>query len=341
MNITRGKKDSAQKVVVYGQEGVGKSSLASQFPNPLFIDTEGSTGNLDVARLDKPSSWTMLNNQIAWVKANPNVCQTLIIDTIDWAERLCIESVCAQHNKKGIEDFGYGNGYTYVAEEFGRLLNKLQDLIDIGINIVLTAHAQIRKFEQPDEMGAYDRWELKLGKKTTGQTAPLVKEWADMILFCAYKTYVVSDDKTNKKKAQGGQRMMYTEHHPAWDAKNRHGLPSELPLNYEAIAHIFNKKVAEQPVAKQVVEQPKEETVIEEKPTEINSKLPKALIDLMTQNNVTENEIKFSVAVKGYYPEDTAIENYDPAFIEGVLISAWDQVYAMILENRNLPFEIK
>lgn len=368
MNITRGKKDSAQKVVIYGQEGVGKSTLSSEFPEPLYIDTEGSTGNLDVARLDKPTSWTMLINQINWVKANPTVCKTLVIDTVDWAERLCIESVCAQHQKKGIEDFGYGNGYTYVAEEFGRLLNLLQDLIDVGINIVLTAHAQIRKFEQPDEMGAYDRWELKLGKKTTGQTAPLVKEWADMILFCAYKTYVVSDDKSNKKKARGGQRVMYTEHHPAWDAKNRHGLPPELPLNFTSIAHIFSKQstVAPQPqnvpptqTAQPAVQQVSsaQQEVVEEPPSQevqpaqstvpnaetttsppLNPNIPKALRDLMEQHQVSEEDLKFTVSLKGYYPKDTDIVNYDPAFIEGVLVGAWPQVYAMVVENRTLPF---
>ena len=132
MNITRGVQARAQKTVIYGPEGVGKSQLASQFPEPLFIDTEGSTGNMDVSRLDKPTSWTMLMNQIAFVKSNPTVCKSLVIDTIDWAERLCIEHICASHNKKGIEDFGYGNGYTYVSEEFGRLLNRLQELVDIG-----------------------------------------------------------------------------------------------------------------------------------------------------------------------------------------------------------------
>ena len=102
---------------------------------------------------------------------------------------LCIESVLQAHGKKGIEDFGYGNGYTYVAEEWGRFLNLLQDVIDVAnINVVLTAHAIIRKFEQPNEMGSYDRYELKLGKKTTAQTAPLTKEWADMVLFANYRT---------------------------------------------------------------------------------------------------------------------------------------------------------
>lgn len=246
MKITKGKRARAQKVVIYGTEGIGKSSLASQFPEPLFIDTEGSTDNMDVARLDKPTSWIMLNNQIAFIKANPTVCKTLVIDTIDWAESLCVDNLCAMHGKKGIEDFGYGNGYVYAKEEMGRFLNKLQDLIEIGINVVLTAHAQIRKFELPDEMGSYDKYELKLGKKTSSQTAPLVKEWADLLLFCNYKTYLISQEKSTKKKAQGNQRVMYTEHNPAWDAKNRHGLPSELPLDYNSIAHIFKTEEKEE-----------------------------------------------------------------------------------------------
>lgn len=246
MKIIKGKRARAQKVVIYGTEGIGKSSLASQFPEPLFIDTEGSTDNMDVARLDKPTSWIMLNNQIAFIKANPTVCKTLVIDTIDWAESLCVDNLCAMHGKKGIEDFGYGNGYVYAKEEMGRFLNKLQDLIEIGINVVLTAHAQIRKFELPDEMGSYDKYELKLGKKTSSQTAPLVKEWADLLLFCNYKTYLISQEKSTKKKAQGNQRVMYTEHNPAWDAKNRHGLPSELPLDYNSIAHIFKTEVKEE-----------------------------------------------------------------------------------------------
>lgn len=199
MQITKGKRARAQKVVVYGPEGIGKSTFAAQFPEPLFIDTEGSTDNMDVSRLDKPSSYTMLKNEIAWVKANPTVCKTLVIDTIDWAESLIVDDICALHQKKGIEDFGYGNGYVYVKEELGRFLNSLSELVDLGINIVLTAHAQIRKFEHPDEMGSYDRWELKLGKKTSSQTAPLVKEWADMVLFANYKTVVMTADNKKKK----------------------------------------------------------------------------------------------------------------------------------------------
>lgn len=375
MQITKGKRARAQKVVVYGPEGIGKSTFAAQFPEPLFIDTEGSTDNMDVSRLDKPSSYTMLKNEIAWVKANPTVCKTLVIDTIDWAESLVIADVCAQHSKKGIEDFGWGNGYTYTKEEMGRLLNQLGELVDLGINVVLTAHAQMRKFEQPDEMGSYDRWELKLGKKTSSQTAPLVKEWADMVLFANYKTVVMTADN-GKKKATGGQRVLYTQHHPAWDAKNRHGLPEEMPFDYAGIAHIFNqaqpqpasqpqqtapeptpqapaqeqtptaeKQPQVQPQAQETPQQPSQapESLTQPAPErqpyqEPNLALPQGLRDLMIQNQVTELEVQKAVAQKGYYPEDTPVIMYDPGFIDGVLIGAWDQVFSMIKDNRILPF---
>ena len=60
LNITKGVVKKAQKCVIYGPEGIGKSTFAAQFPEPLFIDTEGSTNHMDVMRLPKPSSWTML-----------------------------------------------------------------------------------------------------------------------------------------------------------------------------------------------------------------------------------------------------------------------------------------
>lgn len=242
MEITRGKIQKAKKVVVYGPEGIGKSTFASQFPDPVFIDTEGSTAAMDVARLPRPTSWNMLLKEVEYIKSHPETCRTLVIDTIDWAEQLCVDHICSIHNKKGIEDFGYGNGYVYTKEEFGRFLNRLSDVIEVGVNIVLTAHAQLRKFEQPDELGAYDRWELKLGKKTQSQTSPLVKEWADMLLFCNYKTYSVATDKDGKKhKAQGGKRVMYTSHHPCWDAKNRYGLPEMCDFDYQVIKGILEE----------------------------------------------------------------------------------------------------
>lgn len=359
--VISGKIEKAKKVVAYGPEGVGKSSFASQFPNPIFIDTEGSTTELNVTRLPRPSSWTMLLQQVDWIKSKNH--KTLIIDTIDWAEMLCIQHVCATHNKTGIEAFGYGQGYIYVAEEFGRFLNKLSDVIEVGINVVLTAHSHVVKFEQPDEMGAYDRYQLKLGQKTGSRTAALVKEWADMVLFMNYKTFsVATDDKGKKHKAQGGVRTIYATHHPAWDAKNRHGLPDEFPLDYSYIAHIFNNgpeqpiNEPQQPAQEQTaqntqlqqpgqnVEQPAAQEapplVDEGQAPQLDPSIPQSLRDLMAQNSVSEEEIQAVVSQKGYYPLETPITNYDPGFIEGVLVSAWQQVYGMVVDFReSLPFK--
>ncbi|MBR1382307.1 MAG: ATP-binding protein [Ruminococcus sp.] len=351
--ITSGKIQGAQKVVIYGPEGIGKSTFASQFPDPIFIDTEGSTKEMDVRRLPKPTSWEMLKNEITEV-ARTKPCKTLVIDTIDWAEQLCIISICNIHKKSGIEDFGYGNGYVYEKEEFGRFLNLLGEVVDAGINVVLTAHAQMRKFEQPDELGAYDRWELKLGKKTSSQTAPLVKEWADMVLFANYKTYAVQVDEKGKKfKAQGGERRMYTAHHTCWDAKNRQGLEPELPFEYSTIAHVFEtgtyskttaaKPDKDNPVVRKSYSQPEEVSeAYEDTPAkaELNvpEDLPKALKDLMRANNVDESDIRLAVSMKGHFTFDTPMTNYPPDYIDGVLIGAWDQVYAMIKENQKVPF---
>ncbi len=115
-------------------------------------------------------------------------------------------------------------------------------------------------------MGAYDRWELKLGKKTSSQTSPLIKEWADMLLFANYKTIsVATDDKGKKFKAQGGTRVMYTAHHACWDAKNRYGLPEEVPFEYSSIAHIIeerpsNRQTRKETVSEQSIPEPEEET---------------------------------------------------------------------------------
>lgn len=351
MQVIKGKVKKAKKVTIYGPEGIGKSSLSGKFPRPIFIDTEGSTTEMDVDRLPKPTSWEMLKQQVQWVKQQgPSQYGTLVIDTVDWAEMLCVESICSQHDKKGVEDFGYGKGYIFVAEEFGRFLNLLTDVIESGIHVVLTAHSQIVKFEQPDEMGAYDRYQLKLGQKTGSRTAALVKEWSDMVLFINYKTLSVAvDDKGKKHKAQGGSRTVYTTHHPAWDAKNRHGLPDEFPLDYSYIAHIFaDVAPPAQSNTQQVMVTPPVQNVTpsvappEAPPSTVPadiSEIPKALRDLMVEHSVTDYEIQVVVGQRGYYPADTPITNYAPNFITGVLVSAWPKVFESILKNRSkVPF---
>lgn len=233
--VTSGAIPAPVKVVLYGPEGIGKSTFASRFPDPVFIDTEGGTKRLNVARLPAPTSWQMLMDEVAEVARGSVPCGTLVIDTADWAEKLCMEGVCAKYKVNSIEAFNYGKGYTYAKEEFAHLLDALEEVLAAGKHVVVTAHAQISRFEQPDAVGSYDRWTMKTSK----QVAPLLREWCDMLLFANYKTIVEKSGTSQnaRNKASGGKRMLYTTHNPCWDAKNRFGLPDEVPFEFASIAH--------------------------------------------------------------------------------------------------------
>lgn len=349
-NITSGPTATAQKVVLYGVEGIGKSTFASQFPNSVFIDTEGSTSNMNVQRLDNPNSWQMLLDEVNYVKQS-RICSTLIIDTADWAETLANKHVIARNGITSIEDLGYGKGYIMVGEEFGKLLNLLSDLIDIGINVVITAHADIKKFEKPDELGKFDRYQLKLSK----QCAPLLKEWADVVLFANYETTVITDSKTKSKVATGGQRVMYTTHHPAWDAKNRHGLSDKLPFDFGTIAHIFNTTPTVQPVQPPIEPEQTELLPINQAnttqpvaaaqpeqpapnfgrdPIVIDPGIDPQLAQLMTANGVTEDEVKAVVVEKGFMPAEVSVKDYPSDLVQGGLVAQWANIFAQITAKR-------
>ena len=232
MKITKGKQQRAQRVVLYGVESVGKSTFAAQFPNPLFLDIEQGTSHLNVDRCDI-SSWKQLTESLAEAKVTDY--QTIVIDSADWAERLCVEDLLASSKKTSIEDFGFGKGWVMVAERMSRMLASIDTLIDAGKNVVLIAHSKIVRFEAPDALAAYDRYELKLSK----QSSPLLKEFADELWFLRFKTKV-STSETGKGKGIGGkERILLTTHSAAYDAKTRSGLAEELPLEWASVSHLF------------------------------------------------------------------------------------------------------
>ena len=352
LNITRGLIPKAQKVVVYGPEGIGKTLFASQFPDPLFIDTEGSTKSYDLARTADPQSWTALMQQVQDVKRE-RPCQTLVIDTADWAECLCIAHVCSKNSMTSIEDAGYGRGYTFVVEEFCKLLDLLTDVTEAGINVVLTAHAAIRKFEQPDEAASYNRWALALVDAQKMSNAAKVKEWADAVLFVNYQTYVevVGEGKGAKGKAVGGQkRVMYAQHHACWDAKNRWGLPAEAPFDYAQIAPFIPACTnMAQPYTNDAQTCTNTAPAITSAPamvTESPSAAPQTLPDwwmpalqLMAPDGITPDEVVAMAARKGFFTIDTPPANLPKEFIEGCLIAQWDKCRDNILDARPVPFD--
>lgn len=368
--ILEGRVQKAIKTVIYGPEGIGKTTIAAQFPDPLFIDTEGSTNQIDVKRLKAPTSFAELLQMIDWI-VHTKPCSTLIIDTVDWAERLATNEVLGENNWQSMESVGFGKSYQHLYEKIGRLLDRLSNVIEADINVVLIGHAKVEKFDDPGEMGSYDRWQLKL--RSTGKTdnSTLVKEWADMVLFVNYKVIAVKADENGKSyRGQGGKRTMYANHHPSFDAKNRFGLPDEMPMDYVQIGHVIPNLIQQRPVTEPVQQQasvqpttqleqskpdPFADQAIEQTPEQVadtkakvddafglshNPALPKALTDLMDANDVSDDEIRGVMGVRGHFPIDTPFENIaasTPEYFQGGLASNWDGVMQVVTQIRENP----
>jgi hypothetical protein len=234
LNIVTGKLQRAQRVCFYGVESVGKTTLAAKMPQPVFLDVEKGTAHLDVPR-QEIGSWAELLEVVRELASGSYGYKTVVLDSIDWAERLCIDDLKAEKKIKSLEEIPYGKGFTMASERMARFLNDLDRLIDAGIHVVLIGHAQVKRVEPPDQVQAYDRYELKLIK----QTGPLVKEWVDHLFFLNFKTRIVESESGRAKGRGGKERVLFTTHAAAYDAKTRSELADELPLEYSSISSLF------------------------------------------------------------------------------------------------------
>lgn len=228
--IKRGSGTKAFRFVIAGPEGIGKSTIASKAPKPLFISAEDGLTGLDHVERFVPSSLTDLHGLLdALIGECPY--QSLVVDTTDWLERFIGQQVCARDNKSGIEDYGYGKGYVILEEELVKILQKLDSIRQKhGVNIILLSHVQIKNFVDP-RGPAYDRYEMKGHKRLTG----VLREWPDACLFCVFDVHKMKEKGTTREKAIGGERIMHTTWSPAWDAKNRLNLPETLPMEWDAL----------------------------------------------------------------------------------------------------------
>lgn len=348
-DITVGPRRRALKMVAYGPEGIGKSTLAAAMPSPLFIDCEGGTDQLDVARMPTPTSWQMLLEEVRSVRdeAAAHTFGTLVIDTVDAAERLCTEAVVGSDaDKKSIEDWGYGKGYVLVKERFSELVGLLSEVVAAGVNVVLLGHAILSKVERPEEASAYDKWSMKLIDTKRVSDAALVKEWADMVLFLDYKVYVSKDDRSGKVTAAGRRRVVKTTHDATYDAKNRFGLPDEMPLD-EGTYRTLAALLAPAPAATVATEEgtasfPESPAADGEEPCLLDptagwpdSMAP--LADLMAADGVAEAELRAAVAATGNFPAECDPTAYPPEFVS-YLCDHWAGVTAKVAELRKTPF---
>lgn len=327
MQIITGKQPKPLKVLVYGPEGVGKSSLAKDFPKPVFIDVEGGTSRLDVARTPRPNTWAEFIRILTDLAKDTMGFETIVVDTADWAEKLAIKQVCAENGYKAMGgNNDYGASYNHLAALWSSLLNQLEaDFIETGkANVVFLAHSTTKKFELPEEEGQFDRYQLDLEKKV----APLLKAWSDMILFVNYKTIVNIDEKAKTAKGAGGtRRVMFAEHTAAFDAKNRDGLPREMDLSFASLAKCFHvTKAAPVPVpmpAPTPTPAPEPAST-----TEVPALSPqhRAFQKLLETSGVTYSDVLGVLVAKRRYPEGTPMENIDPQFIDGFICPHWEKI---------------
>ena len=329
--LTEGPQPRAQRLLIYGPEGIGKTTMASQMPNPVFVDVEDGSGHLYVRRMPVPPSWDVLMDECRSIAESPEDCMTIVVDSADAAERLCWQKVCQRAKKDSIEAWGYGKGYVVAAEEYRKLLEVLDTCIAAGVNVVLIAHSQMRKFERPDEAGAYDRFEVKLNK----HVAAMTKEWADAVLFLDYETFV-SVDEQGKGKATGGKRVIRTSHNVSWDAKNRWGLPDRLELDDDGIAQVRQfLSVGDAPKSEPVA---KPEPKPEKQPRRPSSAkgIPKRLQPLFAlteRDGINPEEVKAVMVVKGKRDREQAILDWEEPFIEWV-VNNWARVTELVSEQR-------
>lgn len=221
-------KNHPRRVLLYGPEGIGKSTFAMGAPKPIFLCPEDGTAQLDIARFPEPHSWSDVHEAIDACKRDEHPYETLVVDTLDWIEPLVWESICKRDGKRNIEDYGYGKGYVAALDEWRKLVHALDGLRAAKrMNVVLLAHSLVKTFKNP-EGEDYDRYNLKIHEKAAG----LFKEWVDACLFANYETFVDKSGGGRAKGIAGGARVVHTERRAAWDAKNRYGLPEQLPLSW-------------------------------------------------------------------------------------------------------------
>lgn len=235
-NIQSGRVRKPPRTLLYGVEGVGKTTWAAGAPSPILLPVEDGSHHIDVARLPRPVSFDDILLAQRLLREGEHEYKTLVVDTLDAIEPLIWQAVIAQANAGGrgpvrtIEEVGggYGKGYVAALDLWRRWLRSLE-LLETrrDMQIVVLAHAHVKTQKNPGG-DDYDRHMIKVNDKA----AAAVREWADDVLFACFEVQTRKGKGFGKAKAVGGQRIVYTSTSPVFEAKNRSGLPASMPLDF-------------------------------------------------------------------------------------------------------------
>ena len=217
--------DKPLRVLIYGNAGIGKSTLGASAPSPIFLCAEDGVSHLDVPRFPAPETWKDVFDAIKVLTHEDHNYKTLVIDTLDWLEPLCWQHVCKAAGKPDIESFGYGKGYVAAVDAWRLLLGRLELLQSKrGMHLVLLGHAVARDHRDP-ELDAWKRWSPKLHQAS----ADLICEWCDGVFYATHLAFAKKDGP-KVRGVSTGERVLHTEWTAGHVAKNRWAMPSVLPL---------------------------------------------------------------------------------------------------------------
>ena len=229
--IQKGKRQMPPRLLIYGIEGIGKSTLAAQSPHPIFISTEDGIDRIDCDSFPLCRSYEEMLADIKSLKEEKHDYQTLVIDSLDWAEKLVFAHVCKQFGAKNIEkaDGGYQRGYEHALSYWDQMIDTMRPLREEkGMITILLAHAKIEKHNDP-ESAEFDRFSPKLHKKANA----LWSEWCDAILLATREFGAARGEKS------GGKRILRCIPSATCSAKNRYNLPEIMPLEWSPLMEYF------------------------------------------------------------------------------------------------------
>ena len=247
--IQNGKEARPPRIMLYGQEGVGKSTYGANSPKSIFIQTEDGLGEIECSKFPLAKTLADVHASLTALQQEKHEFQTVVVDSLDWAERLIFDEVCREFGVKSIEkaDGGYARGYVHALTHWRKIISSLERLRnEKSMACILIAHAKIERFEDP-ESSAYDRYSPRLHK----HAAALISEWVDAVLFATRRFRTQKEDAGfNRERtiaspigADGGERIIRTIGGPACVAKNRFNLPPELPLSWDAFMEALTAPV--------------------------------------------------------------------------------------------------